>query len=141
MSSIILEGKRLKKTYSLGKLQVPVLLDASIQVNEGQWVSILGSSGSGKSTALHLLGGLDRPDATEGGEVLFKGESIWEQSNKLINKYRNKEIGFVFQFYHHTNCLLHSIYLADKNQSTCVVNRTIIASVIRFIARTDIIDR
>ena len=100
MSNLILEGIRLKKTYQLGRASVPVLRDASLQVREGEWVTILGSSGSGKSTALHLLGGLDRPDKIDGGSVLFKGESIWEQTNRRINQYRNSDIGFVFQFYH-----------------------------------------
>jgi len=95
----ILEGRHLKKTYQLGHANVPVLLDASLEVQQGEWVTILGSSGSGKSTVLHLLGGLDRPDEN-GGEVLFRGESVWGRSNKNINRYRNTEIGFVFQFYH-----------------------------------------
>jgi|TARA_B100000959_G_scaffold285380_1_gene359964 ABC-type lipoprotein export system ATPase subunit len=98
-SSTILEGKNLKKTYQLGRANVPVLLDASLKVTEGEWVTILGSSGSGKSTILHLLGGLDRPDV-DGGEVLFRGEPVWTRSNKHINHYRNNQVGFVFQFYH-----------------------------------------
>ncbi len=100
MSDIpIIEGIDLKKTYRLGSLEVPVLHDASIQVQAGEWTTILGSSGSGKSTLLHLLGGLDRPDKS-GGEVLFNGESVWNRSNRKINQYRNNDIGFVFQFYH-----------------------------------------
>jgi ABC-type lipoprotein export system ATPase subunit len=95
----ILEGRHLKKTYHLGGAIVPVLLDASIEVHQGEWVTILGSSGSGKSTVLHLLGGLDRPDEG-GGDVLFNGASVWSRSNRKINQYRNHEIGFVFQFYH-----------------------------------------
>jgi len=98
-SSIILEGKNLKKTYQLGRAKVPVLIDASLKIIEGEWITILGSSGSGKSTVLHLLGGLDRPDA-DGGEVLFQGKSVWKRSNRQINHYRNNQIGFVFQFYH-----------------------------------------
>ena len=89
MSDIpIIEGIDLKKTYRLGSLEVPVLHDASIQVQAGEWTTILGSSGSGKSTLLHLLGGLDRPDKS-GGEVLFNGESVWNRSNRKINQYRN----------------------------------------------------
>ena len=95
----ILEGRQLKKTYQLGRANVPVLHDASIEVQQGEWVTILGSSGCGKSTVLHLLGGLDQPDEN-GGEVLFKGEAVWTRSNRKINQYRNHEIGFVFQFYH-----------------------------------------
>ena len=95
----ILEGRHLKKTYQLGRASVPVLLDASLEIQQGEWMTILGSSGSGKSTVLHLLGGLDRPDAG-GGEVFFQGDSVWARSNHQINQYRNHEIGFVFQFYH-----------------------------------------
>jgi len=98
-NSLILEGVNLKKTYKLGRSQVPVLHDASLQIHQGQWTTILGSSGSGKSTLLHLLGGLDRPDQ-QGGEVLFNGESVWAKSNRQINTYRNNHVGFVFQFYH-----------------------------------------
>jgi ABC-type lipoprotein export system ATPase subunit len=95
----ILEGVNLKKTYKLGASNVPVLHCASLKILSSQWVTILGSSGSGKSTLLHLLGGLDRPDK-DGGEVLFKGDSVWEKSNRQINHYRNDDVGFVFQFYH-----------------------------------------
>ena len=95
----LLQGHDLRKTYVLGKTEVPVLHGASISVNEGNWVSILGSSGSGKSTLLHLLGGLDRPDA-DSGQVRYRGHSVWEQSQRAINDYRNNDIGFVFQFYH-----------------------------------------
>jgi ABC-type lipoprotein export system ATPase subunit len=95
----ILECVDVKKTYKLGRASVPVLHGASLQFHEAKWTTILGSSGSGKSTLLHLLGGLDRPD-TNGGKVLFKGDSVWEKSNKQINRYRNNDIGFVFQFYH-----------------------------------------
>ena len=95
----ILEGVNLKKTYKLGASNVPVLHCASLKILSSQWVTILGSSGSGKSTLLHLLGGLDRPDK-DGGEVMFKGDSVWEKSNRQINHYRNDDVGFVFQFYH-----------------------------------------
>ena len=95
----ILEGINLKKTYQLARLKVPVLHGASIKIQSGDWTTILGSSGSGKSTLLHLLGGLDRPDK-DGGDVLFKGDSVWSRSNRQINRYRNSDIGFVFQFYH-----------------------------------------
>jgi lipoprotein-releasing system ATP-binding protein len=95
----LLHGIDLRKTYHLGKTEVPVLHGASIEVQDGDWITILGSSGSGKSTLLHLLGGLDRPDKN-GGEVLFRGESVWDKPNREINEYRNQNIGFVFQFYH-----------------------------------------
>ena len=94
----LLEGRNLSKTYRLGQSEIHVLSNASLQLYESQWITILGTSGSGKSTMLHVLGGLDRPDCN-GGEVIFQGEELWSRSNKQINAYRNNDIGFVFQFY------------------------------------------
>ena len=95
----ILLGQNLRKTYRLGKIDVPVLHGITLAIDQAEWVTVLGASGSGKTTLLHLLGGLDRPDQN-GGEVLFKGESVWTKSNRKLNEYRNQDIGFVFQFYH-----------------------------------------
>jgi len=94
-----LSGVNLKKTYRLGRVDVPVLKGATIHVNHGEWVAVLGASGSGKSTLLHLLGALDRPDA-DGGDVTFENHKLSEMSQKRYNQYRNLSIGFVFQFYH-----------------------------------------
>ena len=73
----ILEGRHLQKTYELGRASVPVLHDASLEVAQGEWVTILGSSGSGKSTMLHLLGGLDRPDEGGGDDENSGCEQGW----------------------------------------------------------------
>ncbi len=116
----ILEGRHLQKTYELGRASVPVLHDASLEVAQGEWVTILGSSGSGKSTMLHLLGGLDRPDEG-GGDVMFKGSSVWTQSNRFINQYRNREIGFVFQFYH----LLPELTVIENTTLPSMIGRSI----------------
>jgi ABC-type lipoprotein export system ATPase subunit len=95
----LISAQNLRKTYRLGKISVPVLRDASIDVREGEWVSIVGSSGSGKSTLLHLLGGLDRADA-DSGAIRFGGEDIRALGAARENRYRNRDVGFVFQFYH-----------------------------------------
>jgi lipoprotein-releasing system ATP-binding protein len=95
----ILQAQHLSKTYRLGRVDVPVLTDASITVHPGQWVAVLGASGSGKSTLLHLLGDLDQPDR-DGGTIRFGAETITSMSQRARNRYRNKRIGFVFQFYH-----------------------------------------
>jgi len=95
----LVEASHLKKTYRLGRVDVPVLHDATLRVEEGEWVAVLGSSGSGKSTLLHLLGDLDSPDPND-GYVLFDGTPLHEMSRKQRNVYRNRDIGFVFQFYH-----------------------------------------
>jgi len=101
----ILVAEDLHKTYRLGRIDVPVLKGASMEVREGQWTAILGASGSGKSTLLHLLGDLDRPDRPAkdgrgGGHVRFRDRRIDEQSLAARNRYRNRSVGFVFQFYH-----------------------------------------
>ena len=95
----ILEARDVHKTYRFGAVPVEVLRGADLAVRAGEWVAILGSSGSGKSTLLHLLGGLDRPDSWR-GEILWQGESISIAPGRRIDRYRNREVGFVFQFYH-----------------------------------------
>jgi ABC-type lipoprotein export system ATPase subunit len=75
----------------------PVLKDLSLQVEEGERIAILGPSGSGKTTLLNLVGGLDSPDE---GSVKFRGEDITGYSNPEIDQFRNREVGFVFQFHH-----------------------------------------
>jgi lipoprotein-releasing system ATP-binding protein len=95
----LLQATRIRKTYRLGRVDVSVLKGADLEVAEGEWVAILGPSGSGKSTLLHLLGDLDRVDR-DGGEVRFEGTSVSGMSRRARNRYRNRSVGFVFQFYH-----------------------------------------
>jgi lipoprotein-releasing system ATP-binding protein len=77
--------------------QLQVLKGVSITINAGEIVAIVGPSGAGKSTLLHILGTLDLPDS---GKVLFDGEEVSKKSKNELAKFRNKHIGFVFQFHH-----------------------------------------
>lgn len=95
----ILEVRSLRKTYRLGRVDVPVLKGLDFNVSAGEWVAVLGASGSGKSTLLHLCGALDRPDR-DGGSIRFHDEEINQWSTAAKDRYRNTAVGFVFQFYH-----------------------------------------
>lgn len=88
----MIEAKEINKRY--GKLQV--LRDVSLSVERGEVVSIVGASGAGKTTLLNIIGTLDRPDS---GSVLYGGEDITRLSEKALAAFRNRNIGFVFQFH------------------------------------------
>lgn len=100
----LLDVKHLRKTYRLGRVDVPVLHGASLTVEEGEFVAVLGASGSGKSTMLHLIGGLDRPDRAPKGEpeasIVFGGREVGSMAARELDRYRAGTVGFVFQFYH-----------------------------------------
>lgn len=89
----MISGKNIYKAY--GKIEV--LKGVAIDIQKGEVVSIVGPSGSGKSTLLHILGTLDKPDR---GEVTMNNISISSLSGKRLAAFRNKNIGFVFQFHH-----------------------------------------
>lgn len=88
----MLKALGLRKSY--GALQV--LKGVDIEVAEGEVVAIIGASGAGKSTLLHLLGTLDTPDQ---GQVIVKGKNVFEQTPKEVAEFRNRNVGFVFQFH------------------------------------------
>ncbi|HIC19515.1 TPA: ABC transporter ATP-binding protein [Candidatus Poribacteria bacterium] len=77
--------------------QVEVLKGVDIEVRQGEILAIIGKSGVGKSTLLHLIGGLDRPTS---GSVFFKDQNIYAYSDRQLDRFRNLEIGFIFQFHH-----------------------------------------
>ena len=85
----------LEKEYRMGPELVRVLRGASLIVNRAETVAVIGASGVGKSTLLHLLGALDRPTA---GRVRFDGEDLFVRSETGLARYRRTEVGFVFQF-------------------------------------------
>ena len=88
----MLQARQVEKTY--GKLKVLKGIDLEIQA--GEVVAIVGASGAGKSTLLHILGTLDSPDA---GKVFIKNQDVFAQSPRNLAAFRNKSIGFVFQFH------------------------------------------
>jgi lipoprotein-releasing system ATP-binding protein len=94
---VILSATALYKSYRKGRVEVPVLLGVDLDVDRGEFVSIIGQSGSGKSTLLHLLGTLDAPDS---GSVSFEGNRIDDLHNAGRDVLRNRHFGMIFQFYH-----------------------------------------
>jgi lipoprotein-releasing system ATP-binding protein len=92
----ILVGEDLEKEFRSGPEVVRVLRGASLHVGAGEVVALVGASGVGKSTLLHLLGGLDRPSA---GRVFFAGEEIFARGEAALVRFRRHQVGFVFQFY------------------------------------------
>ncbi len=106
----ILKSEKVYKSYRMGATEVKVLKGVNLDVKKGEFVAIVGTSGSGKSTLLHILGGLDRPDK---GLVRFEGRDVGRFSAGELNKFRNKIVGFVFQFYHLLDELsvLENVYL------------------------------
>ena len=97
MSEPILSAQDLHKSYDLGRRLIEVLHGVSLEIGEGEFLSLQGASGTGKSTLLHLLGGLDDPTS---GEVFASGQSLSAMSSTRLAKWRNGEVGFVFQSYH-----------------------------------------
>jgi lipoprotein-releasing system ATP-binding protein len=92
-----LRTERLSKSYRLGRLEVPVLHEIDLVVESGKQVAVVGPSGVGKSTLLHLLGALDRPTS---GEIFINGQAITKLSSDELAILRNRHVGFVFQFHH-----------------------------------------
>ena len=93
----ILKAEGLYKSYRMGATKVKVLKGVNLAVKKGEFVAIIGASGSGKSTLLHILGALDKQNK---GVVKFEKRDLSRFSNGELNRYRNKMVGFVFQFYH-----------------------------------------
>jgi lipoprotein-releasing system ATP-binding protein len=93
----LVQALQLEKHYTDGPVVVHVLAGFDLEVGAGERVAVVGESGVGKSTLLHLLGALDRPS---GGRVLFDGEDVFARADGALAAFRNREVGFVFQFHH-----------------------------------------
>jgi lipoprotein-releasing system ATP-binding protein len=97
-NKILLEAKQIKKSYKITKeYSLQVLKGIDLYINKGEIAAIVGKSGAGKSTLLHILGTLDTPDS---GELLFDSKSVFSYGRQSLADFRNKKIGFIFQFHH-----------------------------------------
>ena len=97
MSSPILEVQNISKIFEANDSSLTVLDNFSLSLDKGESLGLIGASGSGKSTLLHIICGLEQPNS---GKVIVKGESITELNSDERSVFRNKEIGFVYQFHH-----------------------------------------
>jgi len=97
MSDCIIEVKNLHKVYQNGVENLEVLKGIDLKIERGELLSIEGPSGAGKSTLLNIIGTLDRPSK---GEVFFEGADVHKFNEAKTAAFRNKKVGFVFQFYH-----------------------------------------
>tara|TARA_B110001454_G_scaffold20720_1_gene19633 strand:- start:1857 stop:2528 length:672 start_codon:yes stop_codon:yes gene_type:complete len=97
MNNLIFELKRVTKIFIQGTREIPIFKDLNLSLIQGKSLAIIGQSGSGKSSLLHLMAGLDVPTK---GSIFYKGNSLLDLSLDEKATFRNKELGFVYQFHH-----------------------------------------
>jgi ABC-type lipoprotein export system ATPase subunit len=97
MSDLLLSTRNLTRTYTPGRRELQVLRGVSLDVKRGEFIALRGASGTGKSTLLHLIGGLDSPNS---GEILFDGQNLASLSTSALTQFRRNRVGFVFQAYY-----------------------------------------
>ncbi|KHF25989.1 lipoprotein-releasing ABC transporter ATP-binding protein LolD [Solemya velum gill symbiont] len=97
MSDFVLQCRDLHRSFIDGDTTIEVLKGVNLELHKGECIAIIGSSGSGKSTLLHSLGGLDQVDE---GEVSISGVSLAQLRSDELNRLRNRELGFIYQFHH-----------------------------------------
>jgi len=98
--SLLLEARNIKKVFQTGDEETAVLHGLNLSLSKGESLSIVGGSGAGKSTLLHIIGTLEQPTS---GEVVFDGEDVSKWKDQKLSKYRNENLGFVFQFHYLLN--------------------------------------
>lgn len=104
---VVIKTRRLRKSYPRGSENVEALRGVDLQVRRGEFVTVMGPSGGGKSTLLHLIGGIDRPSS---GKVWVDGKPLELASEEELTRFRREKVGFVFQFYN----LLSSLSAAEN---------------------------
>ena len=92
----LIEVKNLNKIYGSGEAEVKALKNINLNIEQGEFVAIVGQSGSGKSTLLHLIGGVDIPSS---GEVIIDGKNIYKLKEKELSILRRRKLGFIFKFF------------------------------------------
>jgi len=97
MTEPLLHASGLRKSFQTGGAEIEVLSGVDLTLAAGEAVAIVGTSGVGKSTLLHILGALDRPTS---GSVEFRGEDVFSKSSDELARFRSESLGFVFQFHH-----------------------------------------
>jgi lipoprotein-releasing system ATP-binding protein len=95
--NILIEAQDVEKTFTTEAGELQVLKGVSIAVSEGEMIGIIGASGVGKSTLLHILGALDKPTS---GKVYYHNNDIFSLDSNSLASFRNRKVGFVFQFHH-----------------------------------------
>jgi lipoprotein-releasing system ATP-binding protein len=110
----LIQVQQLFKSYGNGAKRVEVLKGVDLTFSRGEKAAIVGASGVGKTTLLHILGTLDRPTS---GKVLYEGRDIYTLSDKDLAFFRNREIGFVFQFHH----LLPEFNALENTMMPCLI--------------------
>lgn len=103
----LIEVKNLNKIYGSGEAEVKALKNINLNIEQGEFVAIVGQSGSGKSTLLHLIGGVDIPSS---GEVIIDGKNIYKLKEKELSILRRRKLGFIFQFFN-----LIPVLIAQEN--------------------------
>ncbi|GKS63516.1 lipoprotein-releasing system ATP-binding protein LolD [Nitrospira sp.] len=93
----MIKAINLYKSFSMGSSEIPVLRGINLEIQRGELVAIVGASGAGKSTLLHIIGTLDKPSS---GTVTFDGQDLFRMTDSQQAEFRNRRIGFVFQFHH-----------------------------------------
>ncbi len=111
---VVLECRDLKKSYTSGKDVIEVLKGVSLELHKGEIIAVVGPSGVGKSTLLHLLGAIDKPDD---GRILVDGFDVLSLPEDKIAAFRNRHFGFVFQFHH----LLPELSALENVMVPCII--------------------
>jgi lipoprotein-releasing system ATP-binding protein len=111
----ILEGRQIEKSYVSASETLNVLRGLDIEVRRGEILAIVGPSGVGKSTLLHMLGALDRPDS---GRVIAEGVDVFSLGDEEVARFRNRTFGFVFQFHH----LLPELTATENVMMPCLIS-------------------